>query len=502
MNTDTKKTLLKIETLQKEYEIIMLQYQQAMNNHINTLKYNNNPCANYKLNNKNISQVCYDKIWHEQGCINDTPQVNSEQTLDDLLKYSNEISTSNDDNNISTCYGNNVPTKAIIINGDFNMPILENNSFKYVSGDSTVPNWDFVDGPALINNSTEWGYSIPYPSGNQCVSLPNQARISQNIKLKAKINYTLYLHCSGRNCCDGVNGIKIELNDKTDNKILDIYDIIPTADVWIEYSKDFSVENDGEYKLIIKGTNPSGNKSSAVDNIYLKYTSPIIYPNISEYISLLGYKTEEKNNINSKIVETENECIALCESDINCTNAIFNPSNKICSTKKGEIKLIKKSEKNNNLTNNDSSNDDENYILIKKLKYESLILKSLNKKLIELNKEIANEISSIDPEVKNLKSQQEENSKKLKIQFENLSKQEKEIIEQLNYYSKTEDEYNNSSLYVNQQHLMYNIFSILSLIILFITIKHVSKSENNITIMILVAIIWGFYIFLIKIYKK
>jgi len=497
MNADTKKTLLKIETLQKEYDIIMSQYQQAMNNHINTLKSNTNPCANYKLNSKNISQVCYDKIWHEQGCINNTPQVNSEKNLDELLNYSNEISTSNDNNNISTCYGNNIPTKAIIMNGNFNEPVLENDTFKYVSGDTIVPNWNFSDGAVIVNNSTAWGYSMPYPSGNQCVSLQNQGRISQIINLKGKTKYTLYLHCSGRSCCNGVNTIKIELNDKNDNKILDIYEIVPTINIWIEYSKDFLVESDGEYKLIIKGTNASGDKSTAIDNIYLKYNSPIIYPNISEYISLLGYEWEGTNDINSEIVENENECIALCESDINCTGAIFNSTNKICLTKKGETKLIKKTEKNNK--NNENN---ENYVLIKKLKYESLILKSLNKKLIELNKEITNEINSIDPEVKNLKNQQKENSKILNIQFENLSKQEKEIIEQLNHYSKAEDEYNNSSLYVNQQHLMYNIFSILSLIILFITIKHVSKSESNISVMIIVAIVWGFYLLLIKIYKK
>lgn len=500
MNLNTKKTLLKIETLQKEYDIVRMQYQQAMNDHLNTLNSNTNPCINYKLNSKNISQVCYDKIWHEQGCINNAPQVISDKSLDDLLKYSNEMSMSNKNEDVSLCYGNNIPSKAIILNGNFDVPILENNTYKYIVGDSTVPNWNFINGAVLINNSTDWGYIIPYPSGNQCVSLPNQAQISQKINLKSKTNYTIYLHCSGRNCCDGVNAIKIELNDKNNKKIMEIYEIVPTMDVWIEYSKDFLVESDDEYILVIKGTNEFGDKSSAVNNIYLKYNTSIIYPNISEYISLLGYEWKESNNINTITAETENECIGMCESDMNCSGAIFNPKNKVCTIKKGDPKLIKN---NKNIKNAmDENANDENYLLIKKLKYESLILKSLNKKLIDLNKEISNEILLIKPDIDSLQLQEKQNSQTLKAQFKNLSEQEKEIKEQLEYYSKAEDEYNNSSLYANQQHLFYNIFSILSLIVLFITIKYILKSENNIIIIILVAIIWGIYMLLIKIYKK
>lgn len=490
----TGNTMLKIETLQKEYDVLLSQYQEAMNNYIKSLSSNDNPCAIYASNNKNISQVCYDKIWHEQGCLSDTPKVITTQSLNELVNNTHNISISNNDSDIKTCYGNNLPTKAIIQNNNFNQPLLENGTYEHITSETKVPNWN-LNKAVLLNEAKVWNYPIPYPNGKQCICLQNDAYISQNVNLKEKVDYTICLSCCGRNCCDGVNKIKIELYSKDNDKIKEIYEIIPVADIWNEYTVVFSVPTSDEYKIKIKGTNLTGDKSSAIQNIYFKYDTLPIYPNITEYISLIGKMWKGPDEEIVSDVTTETECIALCESNEKCVGATFNPTRKICSIKSGSSVI-----KNGIMDDKEKENSD--YAIIKKIKHDALILKSLNKKLVELNEQIAKEISSIEPTMQSFENNQKYNKEKLEMQFKLLLEHENEIKTQLNDYSDIEDKYNNSSIYVNQQHMMYNIFGILSLVIILITSKKIMESESNLTIIILISLIWGFYYFIIQIYKK
>ena len=486
----TGNTMLKIETLQKEYDVLLSQYQEAMNNYIKSLSSNENPCATYASNNKNISQVCYDKIWHEQGCLSNAPSVETTQSLNELVNNAHDISISNNEADIKTCYGNNIPTKAIIQNNNFDQPLLENGTSEHITSETKVPNWN-LNRAVLLNEAEVWNYPIPYPKGKQCICLQNDAYISQNVNLKENINYTISLLCCGRNCCDGVNKIKIELYSKADDKIKEIYEIIPVADIWNEYTAIFSAPTSDEYKIRIKGTNTTG----AIQNIYLKYDILPIYPNISEYISLIGKMWKGSDEEIVPNITTENECIALCESNEKCVGATFNPTRKICSIKNGDP-VIK------NGMMDDKNKDNSDYAIIKKIKYDALILKSLNKKLVELNEQIAKEISSIEPTMQSFENKQKYNKQKLETQFKLLLEHENEIKTQLKDYSDIEDKYDNSSIYVNQQHMMYNIFGILSLVIVLITSKKIMESESNLTIIILMSLIWGFYYFIIQIYKK
>ena len=142
-----KNTMLEIETLQKEYDIVLKQYQESMKTYINKLSdsENENKCSKFKKSDKNISQLCYDKIWHDQGCLTDTPQIDTNKTLNELVKQSYNTSISKNVNDINQCYGNssNISTNNLIKNGDFSNPVLTENSFKYISSNSQVPNWNF-----------------------------------------------------------------------------------------------------------------------------------------------------------------------------------------------------------------------------------------------------------------------------------------------------------------------------------------------------------------------
>ena len=414
--------------------------------------------------------------------------------------YNTAISKNPDD--ITQCYGDNKTSEEnnLIKNGNFSEPTITENSFKYISGDVEVPNWNF-NGAALINNSEAWTYEIPYPNGNQAVSLELTASISQNVNLKKNIKYSLKLFCSGRNCCDGVNPIKIELYDSTGKMMLSILDITPTL-VWSEYTASFTSPDTQTYKLAFSGITESGNKSSGIQGIKLIEEKLAIYPNIMDYISLKGKSWWGTGELKTETVETENECIALCEADEKCSGATFNPSKKTCWVRSGESEIT------DGMV--DETGQGSDYALIKKLKYKMISLKELNSKLLTLNEKIIDKINKREnnkmennyEKIESYNNLQDINNRKLEDYYNVLSKHKKEIAEQLNEYEDIEQQYDNSSIYVKQQHWTYNIYAILALILLFITVKKISEGDNMISIFLMIGIIWAFYIFIIKFYKK
>ena len=109
-NKNINEALIKLDTLEKEYEVVLQQYQEAFNNYINTLQTTeSNPCFNFKSDTKGVSQACYDKIWHDQGCITSAPDANSDwarnETLDGLVQDSYLWATETDDSHRKGCYG-------------------------------------------------------------------------------------------------------------------------------------------------------------------------------------------------------------------------------------------------------------------------------------------------------------------------------------------------------------------------------------------------------------
>ena len=110
-NDKIKSAVIKVEALQKEYEVTLQQYQESGKNLINNLQSgNSNPCANYRRDSTGISQECYEKIWADQGCTNlDSVDANSAwpkaQTLDTLVNDSFLWATLTDDTHRKGCYG-------------------------------------------------------------------------------------------------------------------------------------------------------------------------------------------------------------------------------------------------------------------------------------------------------------------------------------------------------------------------------------------------------------
>ena len=102
----TQSVVLNLETLQAEYESILLQYNQAQRDYMGSLKQSlNAPC---KQQDEGITQDCIDDIWHKAGCItqppNATDSVYQTKTLSVLINDVFNWSIKTDDASRKRCY--------------------------------------------------------------------------------------------------------------------------------------------------------------------------------------------------------------------------------------------------------------------------------------------------------------------------------------------------------------------------------------------------------------
>ena len=157
-----------------------------------------------------------------------------------------------------------------IENGDFSQPVIKANTHQYITG-SSVPGW-YLNKVAFLNNSTAWGYPMPYPNGNQCVSIQNGGYMNALLPLTSGVEFTLTFYACGRNCCTAPtagNTINIQLYTSINAFISQIYTFTPPIDNWTAYNVTFTVPTTQTYKLYFTGTNASGDRSSAIQNISL-----------------------------------------------------------------------------------------------------------------------------------------------------------------------------------------------------------------------------------------
>ena len=131
-----------------------------------------------------------------------------------------------------------------IVNGNFSQPVKSNNTFEYITSTSTVPGWNFQN-VALLNNSSAWGFPIPYPDGNQCAVVQNTNYMEQTINLNVG-SYTLsFMACSRPAYL--AKPANIKLNGTT------FFSVTP-PDVWTSYSTTFNITTNGNNTIKFQGT--------------------------------------------------------------------------------------------------------------------------------------------------------------------------------------------------------------------------------------------------------
>ena len=166
-----------------------------------------------------------------------------------------------------TVYDNegSIPSAASLQNGNFTQPQIANNSYQYISSNSTVPGWNFY--AVLINNSAAWGYPMPYPSGSQAACIQATQVFGQYIQLSSG-TYTLTFYACGRPGYLGANTINVYCVPAGQNAN-SVYTFTPPTNTWQKYTTTINIQNSGNYALGFNGISTTGDKSAAIQGIQI-----------------------------------------------------------------------------------------------------------------------------------------------------------------------------------------------------------------------------------------
>jgi hypothetical protein len=148
-----------------------------------------------------------------------------------------------------------------IENGNFTQPNITKDSYEYITSASKVPGWNFD--AILLNESSAWGYPMPYPNGTQCGCIQGIRYFEQTINLSTGTYYLSFIAC-GRPGYSGANTIDIQLNGET------FYSVTPPITEWTVYKSSFSVTTSGNNIIKFLGTIDDVNNSSAFQGILLE----------------------------------------------------------------------------------------------------------------------------------------------------------------------------------------------------------------------------------------
>jgi hypothetical protein len=155
---------------------------------------------------------------------------------------------------------------AAIVNGNFSASQIPANTYVgYWGTNQSVPGWYF--NAMLVNSYQNSSYPIPYPGGNQCVSIWYNQYIYQLITLQAG-TYSLSFYLCGSNIGSGGNPINITIaSTGSPGQATQTFSFTPPVDVWTQYSQQFSITVSGPFQITFAGT--TNGLYSALANVSL-----------------------------------------------------------------------------------------------------------------------------------------------------------------------------------------------------------------------------------------
>jgi hypothetical protein len=182
--------------------------------------------------------------------------------------YMGCYATNSSNNNMTFIGATPSPPSGSLQNVKFSQPQLSSNSYTYYSGSGSVPNWVF--NACLINNSTAWGYPMPYPAGSQAASIQGLSFAYQWIVLDAG-TYTFTFYACGRP--SGANVVNVFVGtDPTYIQGLPVaYTFTAPTSGWQSYSTPINIKTTGNYVIGFYGT-INADRSTAIQNIQLTST--------------------------------------------------------------------------------------------------------------------------------------------------------------------------------------------------------------------------------------
>ena len=160
------------------------------------------------------------------------------------------------------------PSSGNLQNGSFDQPQIASNSYQYISSNSTVIGWDFY--AVLINNSTAWGYPMPYPAGNQAACIQDTQIFGQWIYLNSG-TYDVTFYACGRPYGDGANTINVYCGQNSAGGTSEptVLTFTPSTTAWQQYTATLNISNSGNVALGFYGTSTGGDYSTAIQNVIL-----------------------------------------------------------------------------------------------------------------------------------------------------------------------------------------------------------------------------------------
>jgi len=145
------------------------------------------------------------------------------------------------------------PNTATIVNGNFNEPQIAQNTYNGYWGTNTaVPGWYF--NAMLVNSYVNSSYPIPYPNGNQCVSIYYNQYIYQVLNLSTG-SYTLSFYLCGSNIGSGGNPINLTIaSTGSPGQATQTFSFTPPVDTWTQYTQEFNITVSGPFQITFAGT--------------------------------------------------------------------------------------------------------------------------------------------------------------------------------------------------------------------------------------------------------
>ena len=133
------------------------------------------------------------------------------------------------------------------------LSLAQKQNFKWVAGGNLM----IQLGPILINDTTVWGFTVPFPSGNQFLALQSTSFIEQSMYMTTGLHtISFYYHTR-------IGGTGNPINIVIDNSIIGTTSSV-VVNSWTLLSQTFTIPISGTVTVKLEGTLST---TTGIDNI-------------------------------------------------------------------------------------------------------------------------------------------------------------------------------------------------------------------------------------------
>lgn len=157
-----------------------------------------------------------------------------------------------------------------------------------------------------------------------------------------------------------------------------------------------------------------------------------------EFTSFANNSFWGEDGLKEGSVASQFDCENMCAADEKCSGATYNPDKKYCWTRKGNGSL------------NVSVNGNTDIALLPDVKACMITLKSLNRRLLEINQQLTTAIDKSAPQIESQQYENEQKSDKLHKYYAQLLAERLQMDQMVKDNETITSEYNNQTLIVNQ----------------------------------------------------